>query len=62
MSDFHIQFTLVSKTVYTVNKAELVGHYDFAKSVSGEYMVQIDGTYGKMEGCIQVTAEVRQDA
>lgn len=52
---------LILQTVYTVNKAELVGRYEFAKAADGEYKAQIDATYGDMQICVQITADVRED-
>lgn len=47
--------------MYTVNKAKLVGRYEFANTADGEYRAQIDATYGDIEICAQITAEVRED-
>lgn len=44
-----------------MNKAELVGKYEFAKSADGEYKAHIFVTYGDMEICVQITADIRED-
>lgn len=44
-----------------MNKAELVGKYEFAKSADGEYKALIFVAYGDMEICAQITADIRED-
>lgn len=56
-----IDVALHLQTVYTVNKAELVGRYEFAKSVEGEYQAQIEITYDTMKVCVQISADLRED-
>lgn len=47
--------------MFSVNKAELVGRYEFAKTVEGEYLAEIECTFDKFKVCFSMSAEVKED-